>query len=141
MIGWFILLTSLLGFWRVKRWERSILSTQQGDHPVASASPADEARNSAIVQRVESVFWLRSSTTPRSSGFGFPGTRGHRSRFIHADLEESLEEDAEEHPSSEREGQYIVPIDPNDEEQTGRLVRALADEARLQRDLRAAGLL
>ena len=26
--GWFILLTSLLGFWRVKRWERSILESQ-----------------------------------------------------------------------------------------------------------------
>ena len=36
---------------------------------------------------------------------------------------------------------YIIPIDPNDEERTGRIVRALADEARLQRDLRAAGLL
>ena len=26
--GWFILLTSLLSFWRVKRWERGILASQ-----------------------------------------------------------------------------------------------------------------
>lgn len=166
-LGWFILLTSLLGFWRVKRWERSILSTQQQDHPISSTSPVEEAR---ILENLRNVFGgvVTSSTTPRSSGFGFPGARGGRSRFIHADLRESLEgegrrerggdgdrdgEDERErevdvdededviNPMRDAQGQYIIPIDPNDEEQTGRIVRALADEARLQRDLRAAGLL
>ena len=36
---------------------------------------------------------------------------------------------------------YIIPIDPNDPEATDRLARAYVEEARLQRALRAAGLL
>ncbi|EIN03694.1 hypothetical protein PUNSTDRAFT_128632 [Punctularia strigosozonata HHB-11173 SS5] len=42
-VGWFLLLTSLVGFWRVKRWELSLASTRQ---PVVSTqvTPEDEQR-------------------------------------------------------------------------------------------------
>ena len=49
-------------------------------------------------------------------------------------------EEAEEDPLAPP-GEYIIPIDPNDPERNSRLARAYADEARLHRDLRAAGLL
>ena len=46
-------------------------------------------------------------------------------------------------PNGELRGEYILPVDVEtaDPERTERLARAFADEARLQRDLRAAGLL
>ena len=46
--GWFILLTSLLGFWRVKRWERGILSSQ--DEAPAPSTPAKPKRTLAELQ-------------------------------------------------------------------------------------------
>jgi hypothetical protein len=44
-VGWFILLTSLLGFWRVKRWERSILASTPAEASTAgtSSAPAPDA--------------------------------------------------------------------------------------------------
>ncbi len=63
------------------------------------------------------------------SGLGFSSYPGQ-----HVAVEE--EEDPLAPPS-----EYIIPIDPNDPEGTSRLARAYVDEARLHRDLRAAGLL
>lgn len=47
----------------------------------------------------------------------------------------------DEDTGRERANEYIIPIDPNDPESADRLARAYAEEARLQRALRAAGLL
>lgn len=51
---------------------------------------------------------------------------------LHGDEDEDGHE-----PASE----YIIPIDPDNPEAADRLARAYAEEARLQRALRAAGLL
>ncbi|KAG8218620.1 hypothetical protein J3R82DRAFT_4284 [Butyriboletus roseoflavus] len=51
-IGWFLLLTSSLGFWRVKRWERSILASHASNSTSSSRSQA--RTQSDIVDEEES---------------------------------------------------------------------------------------
>lgn len=83
-VGWFLLLSSCVGFWRVKRWEASLRT------PAAQASPEESAeRDQAIRVNLAAIFGL---------------------------------------PLSHQQAQ---PTDP----------QTAAAEARLQRDLQAAGLL
>ncbi|KAI0750827.1 hypothetical protein C8Q80DRAFT_1335496 [Daedaleopsis nitida] len=126
-IGWFILLTSLLGFWRVKRWERGILSSQDE----APAPANGETRSAAIVHSIERAFGLQGLADGSliRQGLGFPGAM-HR----------ELEEVEEEVPQPQRTA-YVLPLDPEDHERNERLARAYADEARLHQDLRSAGLI
>lgn len=50
--GWFVLLTSVLGFYRVKRWERSILASQQREaSPPGTAAPTTAASEDAFAIR------------------------------------------------------------------------------------------
>lgn len=50
--------------------------------------------------------------------------------------------ETEEHEGTEElSSTYVIPIDNSNPERTHTLARAYADEARLHRDLRAAGLL
>ena len=86
--GWFLLLSSIIGFWRVKRWERSLRSVPT---PITTE---DIERDIAIRRNIENVF-----------GFSFN------------------DQDSARHAR---------------ELQTREL---LAQEARLTRDLRAAGLI
>ncbi|RPD67106.1 hypothetical protein L226DRAFT_529496 [Lentinus tigrinus ALCF2SS1-7] len=127
-IGWFILLTSLLSFWRVKRWERGILSSQ--DETPAPATPEERARSAAIIHSIERVFGLQGLADGSliRQGLGFPGAVQHEMEV--ADEEEEPERNA-----------YILPLDPEDPDRNERIARAYADEARLHQDLRSAGLL
>jgi Protein of unknown function (DUF2370) len=52
-LGWFVLLTSLLGFWRVKRWERGI--RQANETPIPAATQGD---NAVFMSRVLTVFGI-----------------------------------------------------------------------------------
>ena len=128
--GWFILLTSLLGFWRVKRWERGILSSQD-DVSVPSPTADGVPRSSALIHSIERAFGLQglSDGTLLRQGLGFPGA-------MHHELEVIEEEEEQPHPNA-----YILPLDPSDSDRNERIARAYADEARLQQDLRSAGLL
>jgi len=54
-IGWFTLLTSLLGFYRVKRWERGILSPQQ---PATPRTAAEVARENALLSHLQIAFGI-----------------------------------------------------------------------------------
>ncbi len=56
-------------------------------------------------------------------------------------MEEREDGELEEVASRDPRGAYVIPIDEANPERTHRLARAYADEVRLQRDLRAAGLL
>jgi len=58
-IGWFTLLTSLLGFLRVKRWERGILAPQR---PEAPRTAAEVARDRAVISNLESAFGFSVTT-------------------------------------------------------------------------------
>jgi len=51
-IGWFLLLSSCLGYFRVKRWERSIRSAS----PEEPLSPEAIARDRAVRENIERVF-------------------------------------------------------------------------------------
>ncbi|KAJ7914824.1 metal homeostatis protein bsd2 [Mycena leptocephala] len=97
-VGWFLLLSSFIGFWRIKRWESSIRSTS------APITAEDIERDAAVRRNIESVF-----------GFSFGEEEGRERR----------------QPVRRDENGTIVVI-PTQE---------LLEEARLARDLRAAGLL
>ncbi|KAI0335516.1 hypothetical protein GY45DRAFT_1316861 [Cubamyces sp. BRFM 1775] len=129
-IGWFILLTSVLGFWRVKRWERGILSAQ--GETAAPATPEEHARSAAIIHSIERAFGLQglADGSLLRAGLGFPGAE-------HREQRQSVDED-EDAPAR---NSYVLPLDPADPERNERIARAYADEARLHHDLRNAGLL
>lgn len=101
-LGWFLLLSSIIGFWRVKRWENSIRSTSSP----SPLSPEDIERDIAIRRNIENVFGLGYQEAEDSDVIGAQHVR------------------RDEHGS-------IIVIPPPE----------LLEEARLARDLRAAGLL
>ncbi|KZT19119.1 hypothetical protein NEOLEDRAFT_1078491 [Neolentinus lepideus HHB14362 ss-1] len=53
-LGWMLLLTSTLGFWRVKRWERSIRSASQPQ----ALTPDELEHDRAVRQNLENVFGI-----------------------------------------------------------------------------------
>ena len=136
-LGWFILLTSLLSFWRVKRWERGILQSTPASSlpaPGTSSSRASSALLSRLNMLRTGLGFRRADATVGE----YPGAALHQ--FDRDPLAPPA--DAHDETEEERErNEYIIPIDPNDPEATDRLARAYAEEARLQRALRAAGLL
>lgn len=118
-VGWFILLTSVLGFWRVKRWERGILASNRS--PDGTASNSDTTRG--LLSSFEGVVGLQMFT-----GNG-------RVLFDAQRLERMEEGDA---VVVEAEDGTSTPTDPT----RARIVaEARANEARLMQDLRSAGLL
>lgn len=62
--GWFILLSSLIGFWRVKHWESSIRSSNARG-PV---TPEEVERDITTCRSVEQVFGLPPEGEPSPSG-------------------------------------------------------------------------
>lgn len=126
--GWFILLTSLLGFWRVKRWERGILASQREAQP---SQPRDQP-----ISQFDRLFNLHAISRGDlfRQGFGF----GTRAEAAEAETDHALArvEEGELHESD-----LIIEIDPNDPNRVRVLTEALMNERRLQDDLRAAGLL
>jgi hypothetical protein len=132
-VGWFILLTSLLGFWRVKRWERGILASQRDNS--ASAAPEPSAADGAFVSQFERTFGIRGMS--RSSlfrqGLGF-GSRGSNSTPTID--EEALVGGGQEPGQGDREGDAMMTPD-----RAQLIAQAIANERRLRHDLRAAGLI
>ncbi|KAG9314924.1 hypothetical protein JVU11DRAFT_4032 [Chiua virens] len=59
-LGWFLLLSSLIGFWRVKHWESSIRATQSRTPPTAE----ELERDIATLPTLESVLHLSESDEP-----------------------------------------------------------------------------
>lgn len=133
-VGWFVLLTSLLGFWRVKRWERGILASTPSSIPIPATSPSTPSGRSAFSSRIDMLRAGLGFSARRSNVAGnYPGAMH---RIGNSDPEEEEEESGREPAHG-----YVIPIDPNDPEGADRLTRAYVEEARLQRALRAAGLL
>ena len=54
MIGWFLLLTSLIGYFRVKRFELSVRASRT--IPPSALSPDDLERNVVLRRNLEDVF-------------------------------------------------------------------------------------
>ncbi|KAJ7068396.1 hypothetical protein C8F01DRAFT_1118029 [Mycena amicta] len=126
-VGWFILLTSVLGFWRVKRWERGVLATQR-ENPGAAPPPMSAGPFFAHFERGFGLRGISQSDIFRQ-GFGFGGAR------VSDD-----ERDGEHHEGNEEETEYMIPADV-DPERAQQLQEAIRNERRLHAELRAAGLL
>ncbi|CCM01725.1 uncharacterized protein FIBRA_03791 [Fibroporia radiculosa] len=135
-VGWFILLTSLLGFWRVKRWERGILRAQR-DNP-AEGRPTGPA-NGALIHSFERIFGLHGLADGSliRNGLGF-SSNSHPSEDDDP-LAHVLR--MEEEDTVSPRGEYILPLTSDNPEDNARMAQALAIQARLHQDLRSAGLL
>jgi hypothetical protein len=133
-IGWFMLLTSLLGFWRVKRWERGILSSQRENNTI---TPGQQARDVTVVSQFERAFGLSGISRGElfRQGFGLGRNR------VHDEDEEVNRVARAEEGDGSGETDVMLPMDPNDPDRNRALLDALARDRRLQHDLRAAGLL
>ncbi|KAJ7590845.1 hypothetical protein C8J56DRAFT_934022 [Mycena floridula] len=131
-VGWFILLTSLLGFWRVKRWERGILASQQQPQTTSQATQTDRP-----ISQFDRLFGVHS--IPRSEffrqGFGF----GTQDSTAATEAEDRTAIRAEQGEIEERE--LMLQFNPDDPNRATLVREALMNERRLQNDLRAAGLL
>lgn len=134
-IGWFLLLTSSLGFWRVKRWERSILASHSSS---SSSSSRSHARTqSEIVDEEESG---RQSIFERLGLFRNP-TRHQPSEFdggVGAGSDAPLVSAEDGTGSGDQESGVAWYSDPA---RARRARETVAREQRLCEDLRAAGLL
>ncbi|CAE6454369.1 unnamed protein product [Rhizoctonia solani] len=60
-LGWFVLLTSLMGYWRVKRWEHGVVRASA--EATQSRQPTEEelAHDAAILANIERVFGIVTS--------------------------------------------------------------------------------
>ncbi|KAH9936934.1 hypothetical protein B0H21DRAFT_698826 [Amylocystis lapponica] len=134
-VGWFILLTSLLGFWRVKRWERGILTSQREAPP----SP-DERHNSAVIYSLERLFGMQGLRDGSLIRTGL-GLRGSAPREQNEEMQVHVLGEAEEDEPVSPRGEYILPLHPDDPERNARIAQAYAVQARLHQDLRSAGLI
>ncbi|KAF8076531.1 hypothetical protein FPV67DRAFT_1407275 [Lyophyllum atratum] len=141
-VGWFVLLTSLLGFWRVKRWEQSILASQRDN----SSPPADTPAPFALFSRMESNFGLRGTSRVEllRQGFGLGRNRATEEEdeatrtAIRAEEGTAQPRQDDEHAS---ETDFMIPVDTNDPNRARSIQAALEQDRRLQSDLRSAGLL
>jgi len=126
-VGWFILLTSLLGFWRVKRWERGVLVAQRDSSVPTERSPG-------FVSQVESSFNLRgiSRIDFLRQGFGF-GSTNHN--------QEDEEIHRAEEGDSQRTPREIDPMISSDSSNPHPSAQALETERQLRRHLRDAGFI
>ena len=121
-IGWFILLTSVLSYWRVKRWERSILASSDTGSPAPSENPLSRRLRAA---------------------FAGQGMLRHGFSLSRDEDTNSLTSTPVSAETTARTGQRGTSMElgtPSSNAEV-RLARAWAEEARLQNDLRAAGLM
>lgn len=132
-IGWFLLLTSSLGFWRVKRWERSILSSHASN---SSSSFRRHARTQSEIADEEE--------SRRQSLFERMGLHRYLNRHQPSELDGGVGAGSDTVVStddSRGSGHQQSATWYSDPERARRAREAFAREQRLCEDLRAAGLL
>ncbi|EJD42239.1 hypothetical protein AURDEDRAFT_115191 [Auricularia subglabra TFB-10046 SS5] len=116
-MGWFLLLTSFLGYWRVKRWEHQILASAAAQN---ASTPEAVERDRAVRQNLERIFGLHFARRGAAASASAAAAAAARDPLA-VDLEAGRRRPA----SAERD---------NDEPMTN-------EERRLRDDLRAAGLI
>lgn len=125
-IGWFILLTSLLGFYRVKRWEKGILASQQASQP--REAPPQPASSGRFTNNLEQTFALNGMSRIELLRSGFGLSRSQRT---------------ENNNDSTVQAEAVTvtrPLDPNNPADRHAIEVAEQDN-RLRENLRAAGFL
>ncbi|TFK29375.1 hypothetical protein FA15DRAFT_664319 [Coprinopsis marcescibilis] len=134
-IGWFVLLTSLLGFYRVKRWERSILASQQ------ATQSRDTTQTPVIAPNVGSNLEQTFSLTGMSriellrQGFGIPR------RTDSSSLPDRGVAASEPNSNTDAQETDAILIPPGVDVNDPAVVRAVQREMALRENLRAAGFL
>jgi len=146
-IGWFILLTSLLGFYRVKRWERGILASQQASEAPRDAPTQTPGTAVTFIAPFEQAFALQGMSRIELLRQGL----GMRRRSAEGDAEvlqpltdaELSRAESGEQPTIHVHGDDVIiapPLDPNDP-RTPAIIRAMEQEASMRHSLRAAGFM
>ncbi|KAI9512202.1 hypothetical protein F5148DRAFT_1164767 [Russula earlei] len=139
-IGWFILLTSLLSFWRVKRWERNILASQRESSVAGRDAAGSSYAFSTHLHRLMSVP-VRDVRSMLRLGF---------SRDSHEDGEGS-EPDMDGSsgavpltpipPEETSRREMIIAMFAHDPERQRQIIQAFRDDDQLMADMRAAAML
>jgi len=130
VLGWFLLLTSVLGFWRVKRWEQGLIaSRREQDTPAPQTS-------ASIVSRLESSVGLRGMSRIEllRQGFGFRSAARTSEEGSPAIAQRAEEGDAQEM-------EPMMPPSSGNSDRDRRRAQVLENDLRLQRDLRSSGLI
>ncbi|KAH8830463.1 hypothetical protein DL96DRAFT_1593016 [Flagelloscypha sp. PMI_526] len=142
-IGWFILLTSVLGFWRIKRWESSIIQSHR-----ENGTGGATAQDNAILSRLELAFGLNSAGRAEffRSGLGLrsPSTANSTGEPATRRADEGRGDDSDDEDDREhRETDFMLAVDTTDRTPAEReqIRVAVEHEQRLHNELRAAGLL
>ncbi|KAH6915324.1 metal homeostatis protein bsd2 [Coprinopsis sp. MPI-PUGE-AT-0042] len=126
-IGWFILLTSLLGFYRVKRWEKGILASQQASQSrEAPPQPAPSGR--MFSNNLEQTFALNGMSRIELLRAGFGLSRNRPTQ------------EASDAAAQAEAGVTMRPLDPNNPADR-HAIEVSEQDNRLRENLRAAGFL
>ncbi|EIM88412.1 uncharacterized protein STEHIDRAFT_120588 [Stereum hirsutum FP-91666 SS1] len=163
-IGWFILLTSVLGFWRVKRWESNIIASQRENAGPGTAADAQQ-QSQAIASSLQRVFGLprrQDISEMLRTGLGFSSrrrdggedsssssnARGGFDLGIEIDEEDARRgheeeevDEAREREILEREREEMLQMYAHDPERQRQLVQSFRDDDQLLANMRAAGML
>jgi hypothetical protein len=146
-VGWFILLTSLLNFWRVKRWERNILASQRE----TTVSGRDAAGQSHVLSmnlhRYVSVP-MRDMGSLLRTGLGF----SRRSRGdaeggefdgdrVEMDRSAAMMPLTPTHGPDTSRREMIIAMYAHDPDRQRQIIQAFRDDDQLMADMRAAGML
>lgn len=81
-LGWFLLLSSLVGFWRVKNWESTIRASNVHE----PQSPEDIARDIAARRHIEEAFNIAPLEEHERTSLGSPFTVQTQQELAEADL-------------------------------------------------------
>jgi hypothetical protein len=134
-VGWFVLLTSILGFWRVKRWERGIVASQQ------TVTSTERNESGSGLSQFHRLFGSVNTDFLRS--FRRDGDE-HEVDFRQLEGGERhviFVGEVEEEDDEARETERLLSALPEDDPRRAELTRMLENERQLQHDLREAGLL
>jgi hypothetical protein len=126
-VGWFILLTSVLAFWRVKRWERGILASQPEN------TQENGGRSAHVISQITTAlsFGPHGHADMVRQGLGFGSAREREERETEEVNQAVNTEGAEREP--------MLPIDHDSNSDRGRSIEAASEnERRIRQHLRAA---
>lgn len=154
-------MTSVLGFWRVKRWESNIIASQRENAGPGNATDAQQ-QSQAIASSLQRVFGLprrQDISEMLRTGLGFSSRRrdgeGRNSRGLDLGIEmeegdarhghdhgddEDVDE-ARERETLERERQEMLQMYAHDPERQRQLIQSFREDDQLLANMRAAGML